>query len=82
ESDETIVSKPDDVRSYLLAQVTLQQWKAVLLLKQESNLLGVAESNPLAISPFLESITQQAIEYCGRRRDLGGGASKRELLKT
>lgn len=82
ESDETIVSKPDDVRSYLLAQVTFQQWKAVLLLKQESNLLGVAESNPLAIAPFLESITQQASEYCGRRRDLGGGASKRELLKT
>lgn len=56
ESDAEIVSRPDDVRSYLLSQLTLQQWKLVLRNKQEANLLSVAESNPLAISLFLQNL--------------------------
>ncbi|EOX4193275.1 protein rep [Vibrio cholerae] len=56
ESDAEIVSRPDDVRSYLLSQITLQQWKLVLRNKQEANLLSVAESNPLAISLFLQNL--------------------------
>lgn len=56
ETDEEIVSRPDDVNSYLLAQIPFKDWKRVLKAKQEANLLTVAESNPLAIQLFIDNL--------------------------
>ncbi|MFW0966459.1 protein rep [Vibrio parahaemolyticus] len=69
QTDEEIVNKPDDVRSYLLAQVTLEQWKLVLRHKQEANLLSVAEANPLAINVFLENLQGVTTTRLRRRND-------------
>lgn len=69
QSDEEIVNKPDDVRSYLLAQVSLEQWKLVLRNKQEANLLSVAEANPLAINLFLENLQGVTTTRLRRRSD-------------
>ncbi|MEZ8154536.1 hypothetical protein ACED23_26135, partial [Vibrio splendidus] len=57
ENDEVIVSKPDDVRSYLLAQIPFEQWKLVLKFKQEANLLSIAESNVVALQLFLKNLS-------------------------
>jgi hypothetical protein len=57
ENDEVIVSKPDDVRSYLLAQIPFEQWKLVLKFKQEANLLSIAESNAVALQLFLKNLS-------------------------
>lgn len=69
ETDEQIVSKPDDVRSYLLAQVTLDQWKLVLKHKQEANLLSIAEANSLAIKLFLDNLQGITTTRLRRRND-------------
>lgn len=60
-ADEELAQKPDDERAYLLAKITVEQWKAIRRSKQEANLISVAESNPSAVSLFIENIILEPI---------------------
>lgn len=54
-TDEELASMDQD-ESYELAQLTIEQWRAVLLSCSEALLLDIAERNPLDIQPYLSSL--------------------------
>jgi len=60
-SDEVLVGLDEDEDAVELATLTIEQWRAILFLKQEAHILTVAESNPDLLHVVLDSVVARAL---------------------